>query len=95
MQNYKKNINIWQKGCTFVSKINRINHRTMSDGNYNRALLPSTPYRSGLKMGRQMAHKQAKDAFERVISTHLAHLGEDERKLLAQAFHEEMAKTGV
>lgn len=27
----------------------------MSDGNFNRALLPPTPYRSGVKMGYQQA----------------------------------------
>lgn len=33
----------------------------MSDGNFNRALLPSTPYRSGIKMGRQQAIAKAKE----------------------------------
>ncbi len=31
----------------------------MSDGNFNRALLPSTPYRSGVKMGYQQAKAKA------------------------------------
>lgn len=35
----------------------------MSDGNFNRALLPHTPYASGLKMGQTMARKRAEEAF--------------------------------
>ena len=31
----------------------------MSDGNFNRALLPSTPYRSGVKMGQQQMRARA------------------------------------
>ncbi len=31
----------------------------MSDGNFNRALLPSTPYRSGIKMGQQQLRAKA------------------------------------
>ena len=35
----------------------------MSDGNFNRALLPHTPYESGLKMGKAMARKYAAEVF--------------------------------
>lgn len=31
----------------------------MSDGNFNRALLPHTPYQSGVKMGGAMARQRA------------------------------------
>ena len=31
----------------------------MSDGNFNRALLPSTPYSSGIKMGQQQLRAKA------------------------------------
>lgn len=31
----------------------------MSDGNFNRALLPSTPYRSGVRMGQQQTRAKA------------------------------------
>ena len=36
----------------------------MSDGNFNRALLPSTPYRSGVKMGQQQMRARAVEAFK-------------------------------
>ena len=35
----------------------------MSDGNFNRALLPHTPYASGLKVGKAMMKMQAIKAF--------------------------------
>ncbi|MBQ9285891.1 MAG: hypothetical protein IJ209_06400 [Bacteroidaceae bacterium] len=36
----------------------------MSDGNFNRALLPHTPYASGLKVGRAQAFAKAEQAFK-------------------------------
>ncbi len=39
----------------------------MSDGNFNRALLPHTPYQSGLKVGKAMARKAAQDAFREYL----------------------------
>lgn len=36
----------------------------MSDGNFNRALLPSTPYASGVKTGKAQARVKAEQAFE-------------------------------
>ena len=35
----------------------------MSDGNFNRALLPHTPYASGLKAGRSIMKMKALEAF--------------------------------
>ncbi len=42
----------------------------MSDGNFNRALLPHTPYQSGLKVGKAMARKAALDAFREYLAQH-------------------------
>ncbi len=43
----------------------------MSDGNFNRSLLPHTPYQSGLKMGKAMARRCAVAAFcEYMQETH-------------------------
>lgn len=36
----------------------------MSDGNYNRSLLPHTPYQSGMKTGKAMAKMKAVEAFK-------------------------------
>lgn len=36
----------------------------MSDGNFNRALLPTTPYASGLKAGKSMMKMKATEVFK-------------------------------
>lgn len=36
----------------------------MSDGNFNRCLLPHTPYHSGLQTGKSMARMKAIEAFK-------------------------------
>ncbi len=36
----------------------------MSDGNFNRSLLPHTPYQSGLKAGKSMGRMHALEAFK-------------------------------
>ena len=36
----------------------------MSDGNFNRALLPHTPYQSGLQAGKSMCRMHALEAFK-------------------------------
>ena len=39
----------------------------MSDGNFNRALLPHTPFQSGLKAGKSMGRMQALEAFREYL----------------------------
>ncbi len=57
----------------------------MSDGNFNRALLPQTPYASGLKMGRAMATKKAEEAFVAWLRAEYSQLTDEviQQKLLA------------
>jgi len=57
----------------------------MSDGNFNRALLPQTPYASGLKMGRAMATKKAEEAFVAWLRSEYPQLSDEaiNEKLLA------------
>lgn len=57
----------------------------MSDGNFNRALLPQTPYASGLKMGRAMATKKAEEAFVAWLRAYSPQLSDEaiNEKLLA------------
>ncbi|MBR0274087.1 MAG: hypothetical protein IJQ59_08375 [Bacteroidaceae bacterium] len=57
----------------------------MSDGNFNRALLPQTPYASGLKMGRAMATQKAEAAFVAWLRAEYPQLTDEEveEKLLA------------
>lgn len=52
----------------------------MSDGNFNRALLPHTPYASGMKAGKQIAKMRAIEVFREAIDQLCPHLTEEERK---------------
>ena len=58
----------------------------MSDGNFNRALLPSTPYRSGMKMGQQQMRGKAIEAFQNLIKERFPELKEEELQELIEAF---------
>ena len=59
---------------------------TMSDGNFNRALLPSTPYRSGVKMGQQQMRTRATEAFKAVIKEKFPTLQDEELCKMADDF---------
>ncbi|RHP64186.1 hypothetical protein [Bacteroides sp. OF04-15BH] len=41
----------------------------MSDGNFNRNLLPYTPYQSGMKAGKAMARMKALEAFKTYLQS--------------------------
>lgn len=58
----------------------------MSDGNFNRALLPSTPYRSGMKMGGQQMRGKAIEAFRNLIKERFPEMKEEELQELIEAF---------
>lgn len=61
----------------------------MSDGNFNRALLPATPYRSGYTMGRKQGIQVARKAMEHALRTHLPHLCDEDVRLLLETFDRE------
>lgn len=58
----------------------------MSDGNFNRALLPSTPYRSGMKMGQQQMRGKAIEAFRNLIKERFPEMKEEELQELIEEF---------
>ena len=58
----------------------------MSDGNFNRALLPQTPYASGIKMGRQQMKAKAAEAFKDFLSERLSGLNAEEQADLLKNF---------
>lgn len=58
----------------------------MSDGNFNRALLPHTPFQSGLKTGKSMARMQAQEAFADFLDYAFPTLTEAEKKQHAEHF---------
>ena len=52
----------------------------MSDGNFNRALIPSTPIASGIKMGKQQMKAKAIAAFRDTIKEKFPTLSDEELK---------------
>ena len=58
----------------------------MSDGNFNRALLPQTPYASGIKMGRQQMKTKAAEAFKDLLAERLFGLNAEEQADLLKDF---------
>ncbi len=54
----------------------------MSDGNFNRALLPHTPYQSGLQAGKSMCRMHALEAFKDYLQKF--HPDLDEERFLEQ-----------
>lgn len=62
----------------------------MSDGNFNRALLPSTPYRSGVRMGQQQAKAKALKALEKVLTDVLPPLSDAQKEYISKCFEQEL-----
>ncbi len=64
----------------------------MSDGNFNRALLPHTPFQSGLQAGRAQGRMHALEAFKEYLTKFCPNLDEGQffsqlenfRQLLSQ-----------
>ena len=59
----------------------------MSDGNFNRALLPSTPIASGIKMGKQQMKAKAVEAFRETIKEKFPTLSDEELQHIVSAFN--------
>lgn len=49
----------------------------MSDGNFNRALLPHTPFQSGMKAGKAMSAMHAIEAFKDYLTKFRPDLDDD------------------
>ena len=63
----------------------------MSDGNFNRALLPATPYRSGVKMGQQQMKVRAVDTFETLVKERFPMLTDEELHELVETFRQRLS----
>ena len=59
----------------------------MSDGNFNRALLPHTPYASGLKAGRAQERQHALEAFDKWLIEKHPELTDAEHCRWKEEFH--------
>ncbi len=63
----------------------------MSDGNFNRSLLPHTPYASGMKAGQQITKMRAVEAFRNAIDRLCPTLSDEEKKVEVERFEHEIA----
>ena len=62
----------------------------MSDGNFNRALLPHTPYASGLKAGKSMMKTRAVEVFREWLREHCSELSEEQQMEQLNAFRKSL-----
>ncbi len=58
----------------------------MSDGNFNRALLPHTPYASGMKAGKSIARVRAVETFVQWLRAEQPSITQEEVKAKADKF---------
>lgn len=62
----------------------------MSDGNFNRALLPHTPYQSGLKAGKSMCRMHALNLLREMLPTIAPHLDDQQRANFITRFEHQL-----
>ena len=62
----------------------------MSDGNFNRNLLPYRNYQSGLRAGRATMRTQALQALEELLPTHIHEATEEQRAALMAALRKRL-----
>ena len=62
----------------------------MSDGNFNRALLPATPYRSGVRMGQQQAKTKAIEALRLALEQAEPSLSSEQKDAIFRCFEKEL-----
>ncbi len=60
----------------------------MSDGNFNRALLPKNELGAGLRMGKAQMRQKATDALDTILSEYLPDLPEDRKTEMKERFKE-------
>ena len=60
----------------------------MSDGNFNRQLLPNTDLSSGLRAGKAQMKMRAEQAFNEIVDTFLANEAEEKKATMKQRFME-------
>ncbi|MEG1860208.1 MAG: hypothetical protein RR206_00770 [Bacteroidaceae bacterium] len=64
----------------------------MSDGNFNKALLPHTNYQSGIRAGKAMMRKLAIESFEKVLADYALTTTEEDYKELFLSFKKRLDK---
>lgn len=64
----------------------------MSDGNFNRALLPHTPYQSGLSAGKSMTRMHALAVLDELLPTWFPTDNAEQLQAKREAFRKELSK---
>ena len=64
----------------------------MSDGNFNRALLPHGGYASGVRAGQAAERKRSAEVLKRLLEEKFPELTEEEKLQLIKRFKEIMAE---
>jgi len=64
----------------------------MSDGNFNRQLLPKTELSSGLRAGKAQMRAKAEQAFSTILEQELPNLTDEQRKQLQDKFMDMLRK---
>lgn len=62
----------------------------MSDGNFNRSLLPHTPYHSGLATGRMQMRIKAEEALKDILNESFPEITLEQREKIVDDFREKM-----
>lgn len=62
----------------------------MSDGNFNKALLPKTSYQSGLRAGKAIMKKLAIEKFEETIENIIGSQEKEEKERLLLLFRQKL-----
>lgn len=62
----------------------------MSDGNFNRSLLPANSYQSGVRAGQTQMRIKAINVLSELLSGHFPDLPEEKRDDLIQSFREKI-----
>ena len=65
----------------------------MSDGNFNRSLLPHGGYQSGVRAGRAAERTRAVEVLGTLLAEEMPHLAEDDRVELVRKFKERLSNT--
>lgn len=60
----------------------------MSDGNFNRTLLPHTPFHSGLATGRMQMRKRAEEALKEILAEHFPDISTEKTSDIIDEFRE-------
>lgn len=58
----------------------------MSDGNFNRSMLPSNSYQSGVRAGQARMQHFAEEALQQALETHASSLSEEAKSNIISTF---------